>query len=141
MTQFDPYELDEKLSRMQFDRLHSWLTTTYWSPGVTFEQVVRAAKNSSLVVGAYYENLQVGYVRVVSDRTTFAWLCDVFVDEAHRGKGLARAMVAHALENPEHSGLRRWLLATKDAHGVYEKLGFEPIRAPARWMVMGSNPL
>ena len=128
------YELHEGLERVDFARVQGWLAGTYWSPRVERETVERAARHSSLVVGAYQDGVQVGYLRVVSDRTTFAWVCDVYVDEAHRGRGLARAMVRFALEHPEHQGLRRWLLATADAHGVYRAVGFEPVQAPERWL-------
>jgi len=73
-------------------------------------------------------------MRIVSDRATFAWLCDVFVDPEYRGRGIARAMVAFALQHPDHQGLRQFLLATSDAHGVYASLGFNPITSPERWM-------
>jgi GNAT superfamily N-acetyltransferase len=138
--QVGDYELDTAIERVQFARVHGWLTESYWSPGISFERVVHAAEGSSLVVSAYRGNEQVGYLRVVSDRTTFAWVCDVIVDEAHRGKGLARAMLNFALEHPDHQGLRRWILATKDAHGVYAACGFEPLKAPERWMLRGGNP-
>lgn len=130
------YAIDDSLDRVDFARVHGWITTTYWSPGVGREKVERAARNSSLVVGAYNGGTQVGYLRVVSDRATFAWICDVFVDEAHRGRGIARAMVRFALEHPDHQGLRRWLLATQDAHGVYSQCGFIPLPAPDRWMIL-----
>ncbi len=96
--------------------------------------VERAARHSSLLVGAYHQGLQVSYLRVVSDRTTFAWICDVWVDEAHRRRGIARAMVRFALAHPEHQRLRRWLLATTNAHGVYQAVGFEPLAEPHKWM-------
>ena len=100
------------------------------------EKVERAARNSSLVVGAYRGGEQVGYLRLVSDKTTFAWVCDVYVDEVHRGRGIARAMVRFALAHPEHQGLRRWLLATQDAHDIYAACGFKPLDNPERWMFL-----
>ncbi len=127
--------LDDELARIDFARVHAWLASAYWSPGISREKVERAAQNSSLVVGAYRDSLQVGYLRVVSDKTSFAWICDVYVDEAHRGLGIARAMVRFALAHPDHQGLRRWLLATRDAHGVYGSAGFEPLPEPQRWMI------
>ena len=105
-----------------------------------FEKVVNAAENSSLVVSAYKGDIQIGYLRVVSDRTSFAWVCDVFVTPKHRGKGIAKAMVNFALTHPDHQDMRRWLLATKDAHEIYATCGFEPIKAISRWMVRGANP-
>jgi GNAT superfamily N-acetyltransferase len=130
----DGYELDDSLERMDFARVHGWLTTAYWSVGVSRDRVEKAARGSSLIVGVYQNDAQVAYLRVVSDKTTFAWVCDVFVDEAHRGRGIARAMLRFALEHPEHQGLRRWLLATANAHGVYREVGFVPLPSPERWM-------
>jgi GNAT superfamily N-acetyltransferase len=124
---------------MQFDRVHPWLASTYWSPGISREKVERAAGHSALVVGAFADDVQCGYARIVSDQTTFAWVCDVFVDEAFRGRGLARRMITHAMQLPEFQGLRRWLLATADAHGVYAAIGFEPLPNPERWMVRRPN--
>ncbi|MDE2125551.1 MAG: GNAT family N-acetyltransferase [Armatimonadetes bacterium] len=127
--------MDCDASRIDFDRVHAWLTAAYWSPGVSRERVERAAAGSSLLVGAYFGGVQAGYLRVVSDRATFAWICDVWVDKPHRQQGLARAMVRFALDHPEHKGLRRWVLATRDAHRVYAACGFEPLPSPERWMV------
>ena len=129
------YQIDDNQKRLDFERVRTWLASTYWSPGVTRERVEKAAKNSSLVVGAYQDEAQAGYLRIVSDKTTFAWVCDVFVDETHRGKGIAKAMLRYAQEHPEFQGLRRWVLATKDAHGVYAEVGFELIPNPERWMI------
>ena len=141
-TQLGNYEIDSDRSRIDFSRVHSWLTTSYWSPGITQEKVQRAAEGSSLVIGVYERNdgenatdPQVGYMRVISDKATFAWICDVFVDEAHRGQKIATAMVSFALAHPEHQGLRRWVLATLDAHPVYAGVGFTPLPEPARWMI------
>jgi GNAT superfamily N-acetyltransferase len=125
---------------MEFETVHSWLTTSYWSPGVSLEDVKRAAQNSSLVIGAFVDGKQVGYLRVVSDKTTFGWICDVYVEEAHRGHGIAKQMVKRAVEDPEHPNLRRWVLATRDAHAIYMQCGFHPLRAHKRWLIMGSNP-
>lgn len=129
------FEIDDSIDRVDFERVTQWLASSYWTPGIARERVERAAHNSSLVVGAYLDGLQVGYMRVVSDRTSFGWLADVWVDEAHRGKGIARAMVRFALEHPEHQNLRRWVLATKDAQGVYAGCGFSPILNPESWMI------
>ena len=118
-----------------FDVVHPWLASSYWSPQVARETVERAASGSSLVINAWEDGQQIGYCRVISDRATFAWLADVFVAEDARGRGVARAMVSAALDHPGHQGLRRWVLATKDAHGVYAALGFEPLSMPERWMI------
>lgn len=134
MRMHGEYEIDADRSRLDFEKVQSMLCETYWSPGITLEKVIKAAEGSSLVVGAYKDGRQVGYLRIVSDRATFAWVSDVIVDEAHRGKGLAQAMTQFAIEDPHHQGLRRWVLATRDAHGVYEKCGFSVITNPERWM-------
>ena len=128
-------EIDDDLSRVDFDRVHSWLTTTYWSPGVSRELVERAARGSATVIGVYAGAQQVAYCRIVSDKATFAWLCDVFVDETFRGRGIAKAMVRFALDLPYSAELRRWILATRDAHEVYAECGFVQLPNPDRWMV------
>ena len=133
---YNDYEIEDARERLDFAQIHAWLRETYWSPGIERERVERAARFSSLVVGAYHHEsgAQVGYLRVISDRATFAYFCDVYVDAAHRGQGLARAMARFALAHPEHQGLRRWLLVTRDAQAVYAGVGFEPLPLPERWM-------
>lgn len=124
---------------MDWEQVQEMLASTYWSPGISLEKVMKAARGSSLVIGAFVGGVQVGYTRIVSDETTFAWVCDVFVDEAHRGQGIAQAMVARALADPDHQNMRRWILATRDAHRVYEKLGFKVLQNPTRWMFYGTE--
>ena len=136
---FDSFEISDEVSRVDFEVVHSWLASSYWSPGIDRQKVEKAAKHSSLVVGAYLGGRQAGYLRVVSDYATFAWVCDVFVGEEFRGKGLAKAMMRFALAHPEHQGLRRWVLATKDAHDVYKACGFNALPEPQRWMILRPN--
>ena len=133
------FEIRSGAEAMDFVRVHGWLTTAYWSPGVTQEKVEQAAHNSSLVLGAFVGSQQIGYLRVVSDKTTFAWVCDVFVDESHRGRGVAQALVRNALEDSDHQDMRRWLLATRDAHKTYAAVGFVPLESPERWMLKGKQ--
>ncbi len=128
-------EITDGVDRVDFELVHSWLKNSYWSPGMPLEKVRRAAKGSSLVVSAHDSGIQIGYLRVISDRATFAWIADVYVDEEHRGKGIARAMVQYAQAHADHLGLRRWVLATKDAYRVYETCGFGPLEEPHRWMI------
>jgi GNAT superfamily N-acetyltransferase len=123
-----------------FDTVHSWLASSYWSPNIPREKVERAAKNSKLVINAYRDGRQVGYCRVISDLTSFAWLCDVFVDESARGQGVAKTMVQAALDDPDHQDMRRWMLGTRDAHTLYEQFGFGPLEDPARWMIKRQSP-
>lgn len=114
-------------------RVHAWLASSYWSPGVARETVERAIAHSHCL-GAYAGDTQIGYARMVTDRTTFAWLADVWVDAPARGQGLGRRMVQWFLDHPDYQGLRRIALATADAHGVYAGLGFRPLSRPERYM-------
>jgi GNAT superfamily N-acetyltransferase len=123
----------EQPSDADIDIIHAALTETYWSPGIPREIVARAFANS-LAALAREGGALVGWARLVTDKATFAWLCDVWVAPSQRGGGLGRAMVGTLRAHPELQGLRRWLLGTRDAHGVYAALGFEPIAAPERLM-------
>jgi len=130
---------------MDFGRVHAWLTASYWVPGITRETVEREARNSALVIGAFAaDGLQIGYARVISDKSRIAYLADVVVEEAYRGRGVGRAMVQYALGHAELAAVRTWALATRDAHGVYAPLGFRPITdpqsMPERWMVLRRPP-
>lgn len=129
------FSLREGFDQMDFDRVHEWLASSYWSPGIAREKVERAARGSSLLVGAFDGDEQVGYLRIISDQATFAWVCDVFVAEAARGQGIAKAMVRYAQAHSRHQGLRRWVLATKDAQEVYAACDFQPLWEPQRWMI------
>ena len=134
------YQIQEGVDVMDFTRVHAWLTASYWVPGIARETVEREARNSALVIGAFAaDGSQIGYSRVISDKSRMAYLADVVVEEAHRGRGVARAMVQYALGHPELAAVSTWTLATRDAHGVYAPLGFRPITdpqsMPERWMV------
>jgi GNAT superfamily N-acetyltransferase len=125
----DPSELDH-------DRIHRWiLEESYWAKGRSVENQERAIANS-WNFGAYDAETgeQLGYTRVVTDRATFAWLCDVYVDDAARGRGVGKALVAAVVEALEPLGLRRIMLATADAHGLYAHYGFAPLAKPEIWM-------
>lgn len=132
----DVYEIDDDLARVDFARVQGWLSRTYWNEGVSREVVERAARYSAMVVGAYADGVQVGYLRVVSDRTSFAWVADVYVEEGHRRRGLALAMVRFAVEHPEYSLVRKWMLGTRDAQGVYAKVGFRVVDKPQNLMYL-----
>jgi GNAT superfamily N-acetyltransferase len=130
----DACVLSDDPSRVDLDVVHGFLTTAYWSPGVSRRTVARAI-TGSVVMGAYApDGRQVGFARAVTDGATFAWLTDVFVLPAHRGRGIARGMVTALLEHPELRGLRRWMLATADAHALYAALGFDAPDHPERLM-------
>lgn len=135
-----PYTISTSHADMKLDDVHAMLAATYWSPRIKREIVAKAMANS-VVVGAFdtATGRQVGYARVVTDRATFAWLCDVIVDERHRGHGLSKRMLAALDAIPELQKLRRWCLATRDAHGVYAKIGYVPV-VPGAWMERKSAP-
>ena len=120
-------------SKIDLDYVHDFLSHSYWSPGVPMETVKRAMQNS-LVFGVYDNDKQVGYARMITDTATFAYLADVFIDENYRGKSLGKWMVKTILAHPDLQGLRRIILATKDAHSLYAQFGFVPFAAPERWM-------
>ncbi|RZU11441.1 GNAT family N-acetyltransferase [Streptomyces sp. BK239] len=132
------YELSTDPGRLDAERVHRWLSTdAYWALGREREKQDRAIAGS-LNFGVYdvASGEQVAYARVVTDRATFAWLCDVYVDPAVRGKGIGTSLVAAVRDHLLPYGLRRMLLATQDAHGVYEKVGFEALEDPGRWMAL-----
>lgn len=114
--------------------IHAFLAESYWSPGVPRDVVARACAHSLCAIARNGRGALIAFARLVTDRATFAWLCDVFVLPEHEGQGIARKLVQAFRDHPELQGLRRWLLATKDAHSVYAPLGFAPIAAPERWM-------
>lgn len=127
------YTISIRHADMQLDRVHAMLAATYWSPRIRRDIVAKAMANS-LVAGAFDgSGTQVAYARVVTDHATFAWLCDVIVDEAHRGHGLSRRMLEELHAAPDLADIRRWCLATRDAHGLYEKIGYVPVK-PGAWM-------
>lgn len=127
------YELVADPARIDPVAAHAYLARSYWSPNVPFGTVAKAIANS-LCVAVFAGGEQVGFARVVTDRATFAYLADVYVLEEHRGHGLGQAMVGWLQAHPELQGLRRWLLMTLDAHGVYDKLGWTPLANPERAM-------
>ncbi|MEU2286851.1 GNAT family N-acetyltransferase [Streptomyces sp. NPDC013178] len=132
------YEISADPARIDAERVHRWLSTdAYWALGREREKQDRAIAGS-LNFGVYdvASGEQVAYARVVTDGATFAWLCDVYVDPAVRGKGLGTSLVVAVRDHLLPLGLRRMLLATEDAHGVYEKVGFEALKEPDRWMAL-----
>jgi len=131
----DGYEIDTAPGRLDVPRIHEWLSTdAYWALGRPAEVVARSIRHS-LCFGIYdRDGDQVGVCRVVTDEATFAWLCDVYVDRAARGRGLGTWLVQVVREHLLDMGLQRIILATLDAHGVYATAGFVPLAKPDRWM-------
>ena len=127
--------------RLSFDRddvdlgvVHGFLTTSYWSPGIDRARVAKAVAGSMCASVFDAAGAQVGFARAITDYTSFAYLADVFVLPEHAGRGLARWMTQALIEHPDLATVRRWMLATQDAHGVYAACGFHPLEDPSRIM-------
>ena len=129
----EEFTISTDKSKIDIDYVHGFLTHSYWSPGIPVETVKRAMENS-LCFGVYDNDKQVGYARMITDQATFAYLADVFIDENSRGKGLGKWLIETILAHPGLQGLRRILLATRDAHSLYAQFGFTPFTNPERWM-------
>ncbi len=120
-------------ARLDFDIICDFLTRAYWAKGRPREAVLRAFANS-LPFGLYDGSRQIGVARVLSDRAVFAYLMDVFIHEDYRGRGLGKWLVETVLSHPDVKNVRRWMLATSDAHELYARFGFKTIEDPALWM-------
>ena len=130
----EPFTISTDPARLDLDVICDFLSRAYWAKGRPRERIERSLANS-LVFGMYDETKQIGLARVVTDYATFAWLCDVFIDEAYRGRNLGKWMMEVIQSHPELQSLRRWLLATRDAHGLYKQFGWTPIDKPENWML------
>jgi GNAT superfamily N-acetyltransferase len=133
----DADEIDASRDRLDVALIHDFLTSSYWSPGIpraTVERAIEGSLNFGLYRTMHGRSAQIGFARVVTDGATFAYIADVFVLPDFRGAGLARWLVTAALTHPALQGLRRVLLATKDAHAVYARCGFVPLARPERFM-------
>lgn len=123
-------------SLLDVPAIHRWLSEeSYWVPGIPLD-IVRRGIEGSLNFGLYAEGgtRQAGLARIISDYATFAYVCDVFVLDEYRDRGLGVWLMECVAAHPRLQGLRRWMLGTKDAHGLYEKTGFTPLAVPERWM-------
>jgi len=133
------YEIDTDKRRLDIAAIHRFLSQeSYWASKRTLEQTLTAIENS-LCFGLFDGRDQVGFARLVTDKATFAYLGDVYVLNAHRGKGLSKWLMQVITEQPDLQGMRRWLLATRDAHGLYEQYGFSSLVHPERWMERNSR--
>jgi GNAT superfamily N-acetyltransferase len=128
------FTISDDRERLQIDAIHKYLSEeSYWARERTREQTVTAIKNS-LPFGVYKGENQIGFARVVTDFATFAYLGDVFILEDFRGKGLSKWLMEVIISHPDLQNFRRWILATRDAHTLYEKFGFAALKHPTRWM-------
>ncbi|MFJ6619648.1 GNAT family N-acetyltransferase [Kitasatospora sp. NPDC091335] len=137
----DGFEISADPDRLDHAVIHEWLSKdAYWAMGRSREKQDAAMANS-LNFGVYDSGtgVQLGYARVVTDKATFAWLCDVYIARSGRGKGLGHALVTAVCEHLEPYGLRRVLLATADAHAIYAKVGFASLEKPEKWMTLGAQ--
>jgi GNAT superfamily N-acetyltransferase len=128
-------EISNDRSRLDVDMIHAFLQTTYWAKGRPREVVERSLRNS-LCFGVYEDGRQIAFARVVSDHAVFAYLMDVFVLPEFRGRGISKTLMRTILAHPDLQGLRFFLLGTRDAHGLYEQFGFEPLAHPDRWLAI-----
>jgi len=119
--------------KLDLNVVHGYLTESYWAKGISREVVVRSIENS-LCFGVFNNDGQIGFARVISDFATYAYLADVFILEKYRGHGLSKWLMECIVVHPKLQGLRRWTLATRDAHGLYAKFGFTPLTKPSNFM-------
>lgn len=132
--QKDEFMISTDSRRLDIPYIHAWLSErSYWAEDIPLA-TVSASVAGSLCFGVYHGEKQVGFARVVTDKATFGYLADVFIDENYRGRGLSKWMVGTILSHPELQGFRRWMLGTLDAHGLYAQYGFRPIEEPGRLM-------
>jgi GNAT superfamily N-acetyltransferase len=128
------FEISTDKGRLDVEMIHRFLSEeSYWAKTRTVTQT-RTAIENSLCFGVYFEDRQIGFARVVSDCTTFAYIGDVCVITEYRGRGLSKRLMETIVDHPDLQGLRRWLLATRDAHGLYEQFDFASLKFPERWM-------
>ncbi|MHB1829144.1 MAG: GNAT family N-acetyltransferase [Steroidobacteraceae bacterium] len=133
-VRFGEYVITDDPQRIDVRAVHAFLRTAYWSQGIPM-QIIERALRASLCIGAYDgDGAQVGLCRLVTDFAIFCYVSDVYVLEAHRGRGVSKAMMAAAMSHPRLQGLRRWLLVTHDAHGLYRQFGFQSLAHPERHM-------
>jgi GNAT superfamily N-acetyltransferase len=127
------FEISTDPARIDVGMVHEFLTNCYWAKGIPAETVRRSMENSTCF-GVYHGKQQVGFARVVSDLATFAYLADVFILPPFRGRGLSKWLLECIMAHPDLQGMRRWMLATRDAHALYARYGFTQVKAPERWM-------
>lgn len=137
----DGFLFSDQKELLQIDRIHRYLSkVSYWAKDIPVETVAASIQNS-LCFGIYKSGIQIGFARWITDKATFGWLCDVYVEEDYRGKGLAKKLISFMIFHPDLQNLRRYQLATHDTHGLYEQFGFSQIKNPENQMAISiSNP-
>lgn len=129
----DDFTITTERQKIDLNYVHGFLARSYWAEGIPIETVRRSVEGS-ICFSVLYLNQQVGFARVITDEATFAYLADVFIDEKFRGKGLSKWLMDIIVSYPSLQGLRRFILATRDAHGLYSQFGFQPLNNVDRWM-------
>jgi GNAT superfamily N-acetyltransferase len=130
---WNEFAISTDQSRLQIDVIYNFLVTSYWSTNIPRAIVERSIEHS-LCFGVYNRSHQIGFARVVTDCATFGYIADVFILEPYRGNGLSKWLMKTILDYPELQGFRRWMLATRDAHGLYQQFGFQTLADPARFL-------
>ena len=129
----DGFIISTEKEKLDVDLIHSFLNRTYWAEGIS-KAIIGRSIEGSLCFGVFENDKQVGFARMITDKATFAYLADVFIIEEYRGRGLSKWLMQVIMSHPDLQGLRRMILATKDAHGLYEQFGFTPLINVERWM-------
>jgi N-acetylglutamate synthase-like GNAT family acetyltransferase len=129
----DQFTISTDPARLDIDAIVDMLSRAYWAIGRPRERTERAIRNS-LVFGVYDGERQIGVARVVTDYSIFAYLCDVFIHEEYRAAGLGKGLIQAIMDHPDLAGMRRWVLVTNDAHGLYRQYGFTSLDDPEEWM-------
>lgn len=129
----DAFVISTDPARLDVQAIHAYLTRSYWAAGIPLATVERCIKGA-ICFGVYDDGRQIGFARAITDRATFAYLADVYILESHQGRGLGKWLLRVIMAHPDLQGLRRFSLATRDAHGLYAQFGFTPLQAPDRHM-------
>jgi GNAT superfamily N-acetyltransferase len=133
-THIDGFIVSADKSKLNFNVIHKYLSNSYWAKNIPIA-IVKKSIEGSLCFGVYNDKEeQIGFARVITDCTTFAYLADVFILDEYQGKGLSKLMMSFIINHPDLQGLRKWLLATKDAHGLYTQFGFTSLPDPSKYM-------
>lgn len=129
-----PIEIDTDKTRLDLEVIHGYLSHSYWSPGISLAKVTTAIEHS-LCWGVYEGSVQIGFARVITDQSSFAYLADVFILPEYQGQGLGKRLISQIMADERLQGLRRFMLGTRDAHGLYEQYGFQRYDDPSRLMI------
>ena len=127
------FTISTEKEKLDIDLIHSFLNRTYWAEGIS-KEIIRRSIEGSLCFGLFENDKQVGFARMITDKATFAYLADVFIIEEYQGRGLSKWLMEVIMSHPDLQGLRRMILVTKDAHGLYKQFGFTPLINVDRWM-------